>query len=80
MPVPCAICSTPTEMTHTKRCDRCYNLERALDSDPVGCSLLIEHLLLTHPGFNLKLNLYVPNVLVNVSVNNGCTTIELGRE
>ena len=32
--VPCGICSEPTEVTGTKRCDRCWELENRIYADP----------------------------------------------
>lgn len=32
--VPCGLCGLPTIMTGTKRCDRCWELERRIESDP----------------------------------------------
>lgn len=32
--VPCGICGTPTRMTGTQRCDRCWELETRVLSDP----------------------------------------------
>jgi hypothetical protein len=32
--VPCELCGDPTPMTGTKRCDRCWELERRIKSDP----------------------------------------------
>lgn len=32
--VPCELCGTPTPMTGTKRCDRCWELERRVYMDP----------------------------------------------
>lgn len=31
--VPCGLCETPTKSTGTQRCDRCWELERRIDSD-----------------------------------------------
>lgn len=33
--VPCGICGDQTPMTGTKRCDRCWELERRIQRDPV---------------------------------------------
>jgi len=30
--IPCTICNTPTEMTGTKKCDRCWNIDAGLNS------------------------------------------------
>lgn len=32
--VPCGLCGKPTTSTGTKRCDRCWELERRIQSDP----------------------------------------------
>lgn len=32
--VPCEICGVATEMLGTKRCDRCWELERRIESSP----------------------------------------------
>lgn len=32
--VPCELCSIPTPMSGTKRCDRCWELERRIHMDP----------------------------------------------
>jgi hypothetical protein len=32
--VPCDICGDPTPMLATKRCDRCWELERRIERDP----------------------------------------------
>jgi hypothetical protein len=32
--VPCELCGTPTPMTVTKRCDRCWELEKRITADP----------------------------------------------
>lgn len=32
--VPCGICGTPTTMTATKRCERCWELEHRIESAP----------------------------------------------
>lgn len=32
--VPCGLCGRATRMTGTKRCDRCYELERRIQDDP----------------------------------------------
>ncbi len=32
--VPCEICGQPTSMTGTKRCNRCWDLERRIRMDP----------------------------------------------
>lgn len=32
--VPCGICEQPTRMLGTKRCDRCWELERRMRADP----------------------------------------------
>jgi len=32
--VPCGICGTPTPMTGTKRCNRCWELESRIKGDP----------------------------------------------
>jgi hypothetical protein len=32
--IPCELCSTPTSMTGTKRCDRCWELEGRIMRDP----------------------------------------------
>jgi len=31
--VPCKICATPTPMTFTKLCDRCWELDRRIRAD-----------------------------------------------
>ena len=31
--VPCELCGTPTSFTSTKRCDRCWELERRIERD-----------------------------------------------
>ena len=32
--VPCGLCGTPTRMTGTKRCDRCWELEARIHANP----------------------------------------------
>lgn len=32
--VPCSVCETPTAMTGTRLCDRCWELERRIHADP----------------------------------------------
>ena len=32
--VPCGLCGTPTPMTGTRRCDRCWELESRIKGDP----------------------------------------------
>lgn len=32
--IPCELCGAPTHMTSTKRCDRCWELERRVLADP----------------------------------------------
>jgi hypothetical protein len=32
--IPCALCGRPTLMLGTKRCDRCWELEGRIESDP----------------------------------------------
>ncbi|WP_162580534.1 hypothetical protein [Variovorax sp. PBS-H4] len=32
--VPCGLCGTPTTMTGTRRCDRCWELEGRVKRDP----------------------------------------------
>lgn len=31
---PCELCGNPTTMTNTKRCDRCWELETRIQSNP----------------------------------------------
>lgn len=33
--VPCEICGLATTSTGTRRCDRCWELERRIEADPV---------------------------------------------
>lgn len=41
--VPCGICGTPTPMTATKRCDRCWELERGIHCRPdLAAAILAE--------------------------------------
>ena len=42
--VPCGICGTPTPMTGTKRCDRCYELESRIHSNPALARQILEKL------------------------------------
>lgn len=39
-PVPCELCKAPTLMTATKRCDRCWELEKRIQNAP-GLTLRI---------------------------------------
>lgn len=32
--IPCDLCATPTPMLGTRRCDRCWELERRIEADP----------------------------------------------
>lgn len=32
--VPCGLCGTPTQMTATKRCDGCWEIERRIQANP----------------------------------------------
>ncbi len=41
--VDCDLCGKPTKMTATKRCDRCWELERRVQDDPdIARKVLIE--------------------------------------
>ena len=40
--VPCELCGTRTMMTGTKRCDRCWELEMRIESDPALARLILE--------------------------------------
>lgn len=42
--VPCGICGTPTTMTGTKRCDRCWELERRIQANPALARKILENL------------------------------------
>ena len=42
--VPCGICGDPTRMTGTKRCDRCWELERRIEDDPKLAKLILERI------------------------------------
>jgi hypothetical protein len=33
-PVPCGLCDKPTEMAGTRRCNRCWELEKRIQADP----------------------------------------------
>ena len=39
--VPCEICKTPTQMTGTKRCDRCWELESRMHRDPSITAMIL---------------------------------------
>lgn len=39
--VPCELCSTPTTMTATKRCDACWELERMIRANPALAAKLV---------------------------------------
>lgn len=40
--VPCGLCGTPTPMTGTKRCDRCWELESRIYGDPVLAQKILD--------------------------------------
>jgi hypothetical protein len=40
--VPCAICTTPTPMTGTRRCDRCWELEGRIERNPTIAREILE--------------------------------------
>lgn len=39
--VPCEICATQTQMTGTKRCDRCWELESRMHRDPSITAMIL---------------------------------------
>lgn len=41
--VDCAICQEPTANTATKRCDRCWELEKRIQADPQLAASILEH-------------------------------------
>ena len=40
--VPCGLCGTPTPMTGTKRCDRCWELESRIHGDPALAQKILD--------------------------------------
>ena len=42
--VPCEICGDQTPMTATKRCDRCWELERRIEADPKIARKILDNL------------------------------------
>lgn len=42
--VPCELCEAPTKMTGTKRCNRCWELEKRIHSDPTLARKILEKL------------------------------------
>jgi hypothetical protein len=42
--VPCELCSKPTQMLGTKRCDPCWELERRIRHDPELARRILEGL------------------------------------
>lgn len=42
--VPCELCNKPTPMTGSKRCDRCWELERRIQADPAIARKIISGL------------------------------------
>lgn len=42
--VPCGLCETPTTFVHTRRCDRCWELETRIHSDPTLAERILNQL------------------------------------
>ncbi len=44
-PVPCELCGKPTNMTATRRCDRCWELEHRIKADPELAQKILDQLI-----------------------------------
>lgn len=43
--VSCELCGSPTDMTGTKRCNRCWELEKRIQADPELAQKILKKLL-----------------------------------
>lgn len=83
--IPCELCGEPTSMLGTKRCDRCWELERRIESDPALTMKIIDdmekadEMLRSSPGndtnwrrfLKKRYKLFVQNDVVHIEIANG---------
>lgn len=70
--VSCELCGVPTQMTGTRRCDRCWQIERTVERDPELARRILAHL--PRPDLGAPFRTELGALLNQYSQENGSNT------